>query len=133
MVKGRKREIDLRGSSPTIGEGPVGWVQALDNNRLLHCGQYSASIGASVWDQNPYLYCKAVPWEHDPWLVVQMVQYPRRSVKSTANPVPRESLRYTVTARPADVVIDDLSYPFERFTRATVLNCEVQRVVRNVH
>jgi len=54
-------------------------------------------------------------------------------MEDTANPVPCESLGYTITAGLANMVMNDLSNPFERFPRATVLNCEVQRVVCNVN
>lgn len=53
-------------------------------------------------------------------------------MENTANPVPRESLRYTVVSRPMNVVMNDLSYPFEWFTRAAVLNCEIERVICDV-
>ena len=71
--------------------------------------------------------------KHHAWLVVQMVQYPRGSVENTANPMPCESLRYTVVAGPADVAMNDLSYAFKWFPRATVLNCKVERVIRDVN
>lgn len=53
-------------------------------------------------------------------------------MENTANAVPRESLGYTVVARSTDVFMNDLSYPSEWFPGGTVLNGEIERVIRDV-
>ena len=46
--------------------------------------------------------------------------------------MPCESLRYTVVSGPMDVAMNGLPYAFEWFPGATVLNCKVERVIRDV-
>jgi len=57
---------------------PSGKVQSVGSRPSMIIGYHTAVsdlrvVGASVLNQNPYLYCKAVSWKHDAWFVVQMV------------------------------------------------------------
>lgn len=71
-MKGKREHTSVEAAQPS------GKIQSVGSRPSMIIGYYIAVsdvhvVVASVCNQNPYLYCKAVSWKHDAWFVVQMV------------------------------------------------------------